>query len=306
MRKVFLFFTAPFMAFLFLTTAHAQNNGDSLTEGLFGYWPFDRSARDESINNFLLTIQGAALDTDPDGHSVHACGFDGLQDSGMNVEHNPAQNPDNLTLATWFIKNEPTDRRTTLVYKRNEQEQSGYSLFLTVDKTLAFEYYNQAGQLKRAETNVTLPDNQYHHVAVTFDTTMGKTHIYLNGEMHTAIDTRDQIKHTTNNLYLANNQGGNQGLPGIIDNVRMYDRPLDGPAIRKLFGRERVGNTQTLSLDDNQDIILFLPNILAAGTNEGEAPALEAEMKLLDEFLGQNRILFEITDLFEKGGSQQP
>jgi hypothetical protein len=83
------------------------------------------------------------------------------------------------------------------------------------------------------------PVETYRHVAVVFD--RGQVRWYLDGELiETERVTVERVDNPDRPTYIGrefSENGGVQRFEGGIDELRYYERALDGAAIRGLMGR---------------------------------------------------------------------
>ena len=91
-------------AIVFATNVIAQNVPSYVPkDGLFGWWPFNGNANDESGNGNNGTVNGATLTVDRNGKSNSAYSFDGIDDFIKCSYSGPSGNSD-VTVTFWTKK----------------------------------------------------------------------------------------------------------------------------------------------------------------------------------------------------------
>lgn len=127
----------------------------------------------------------------------------------------------------------------TIVAKSNGIE--GYKLFLTDNNKVSFAVGNTA--LDKIESNTTLPNNIWHHVAATYDGVTVK--LYIDGILD---NTSTMIASTANNsqfaigaLYVDNSNISNH-FKGDLDEIRIWDEALSLNQLRYIMNQEIIRN----------------------------------------------------------------
>ena len=215
-------------------------------DGLMAFYPFSGNAADESGNGYDGTVIGATLTTDRFGRSGYAYYFDGVNDrvslpAGLlNLERT-----ESFTQSFW-IKTDDTDTGNNFITKMNPAYTSnnrGIGIVLS-SGILRIHLISDGpnGNLLRVEGTTLLNDDEWHHVAVTYNGSSlaaGLT-VYLDGGLETTTIVKNALTGTILNTSLPSFGARNTQLPyqGAIDNVRIYNRVLSVSEITDLLYEE--------------------------------------------------------------------
>jgi hypothetical protein len=99
------------------------------------------------------------------------------------------------------------------------------------------------GATRHADAQQADPVNRWSHVALTFDGTMLR--LYVNGSQVSSRATTGAILRTTRPLWIGGNSPYGEYFQGLIDEVRVYDRPLSRAEVRAEMSRPIRGTRVT-------------------------------------------------------------
>lgn len=216
--------------------------GPIALSGLVGFWPLDdgsgTTAADASGNNNTGTlINGPAWTA---GRISQALSFDGINEY-VNVPHAPALNAYPLTLAAWFKTNSTSGVRG-IVNKYVVGSFNGYQVFLNDGKLCAW-YLRDAATYVYGGGGCTFSvpgynDDRWHHVAYVVDDAGGR--LYVDGVLKGSQPWTGTpgAPSTTQPVHLAHYPGafgGAEYFPGLLDDVRLYNRALTATEITALY-----------------------------------------------------------------------
>ncbi|MCG8306670.1 MAG: hypothetical protein MI975_04705 [Cytophagales bacterium] len=243
---------------IFLCLIPVLGISQPVTNGLVGYWPFNGDANDESGNGNNGVVQGATLVTDKFGNANSAYEFDGVDDliyindndlfSFTNGTHDLP-----FTMSAWV-------KMTSASKFRIFSKFDNINGIDNLDYTFTFD---SEGKLRLALFDSTPNDridlyttdsyysfeNEWHHVAVTYDgsSTVNGIKLYIDGQVviqtaQFSQGTYGSMSNTNAKQYigfdkysLANNYAN-----GAIDNIGIYNRTLDGNEIQVLYSDQAV------------------------------------------------------------------
>ncbi len=213
-------------------------------DGLVLYFPFDKP-----------DAEGVVVDESGAGNDGHVFGakwvaegkFGGAYEFHITnltdrivVPNSETLNPDNITIAAWI---KAADRDGFWNRIVDKDYRNGYCLGLGGDfkgkaprGQLAFE--PSAGSIG---TMRTLSDNQWHHVAATYDGKTLKIYIDGTGPPERAARNPGPLGKNSWDLCIGNNvvdygTGEFNAFDGLIDEVRIYNRALSVEEIKALAG----------------------------------------------------------------------
>jgi concanavalin A-like lectin/glucanase superfamily protein/Big-like domain-containing protein/purple acid phosphatase-like protein len=213
--------------------------GGTVTPGFVGYWKFDEgsgvTAVDSSGNDNAGTLfNGTAWTT---GKLNGALSFDGM--SGyVNVPHTATLDSYPLTVAAW-IKTSATGMNG-IVNKYYPGSMNGYQVFMNGGNLCAW-YFRDATNYVWDGSGCTLMtpgynDNQWHQVVLVVDAGGGR--LYVDGMLKASQGWTGTpgATSTTQPLNIASYPGtASPYLPGMLDDVRIYNYALAVPEITNLF-----------------------------------------------------------------------
>ncbi|MBF0240329.1 MAG: Ig-like domain-containing protein, partial [SAR324 cluster bacterium] len=198
-----------------LSANEIANSYTELDRGLVGYYPFTGDANDNSGNQLDGTVSGATATTDRFGVSSRAYSFDGSTSKITIADNDLLDLTSNLTLSAW-IKSSSFGTLRGIVSKYQNPSADGYTLRLTGDQ---LDFNQNTG------STVLNSGTWYHVVAVSAN---GTNTIYLNGSAETLSGVSYTVLANTEPLVIGLDYGDNDTrfFNGVIDDVRVYNRPL--------------------------------------------------------------------------------
>jgi hypothetical protein len=213
------------------------------TTGLVAYYPFDGNANDASGNGNNGTATNTVLTTDR-FNQQSAFTFDGVS-SSVTVPYNSSFNLDQFTISAWinladgnYLKAERIIFNKEMIYE-----------MAIIDQTLRFAIQPQGSSWAWIDTGITLPKNEWIHVALKFDSNSLAT-VYMNGNPVKTAQFTGKLPYTYPNtggdfFSIARRPGGSL-FSGKIDEVRVYNRALSDAEVKQLAGTV-VNNTPVIT-----------------------------------------------------------
>jgi hypothetical protein len=195
-------------------------------QGLLGCWKLDETTgtvvKDSSANAFHGTLPNGGTWTD--GYLNSALSFDGVNDQ-VSVPDSPALRPTTaFSIAFWLKKNSEAAGYVRLAGKgatgpRNfgvwdDTGASGYILF---------QYFNTTGGYPQIYSSTSLSLGRWYHVACTWDGSIGR--IYIDGQLDNS-GSMSGTPLTSADPVTLGYAGWNSPLPGLLDEVCLYNRAL--------------------------------------------------------------------------------
>lgn len=164
---------------------------------------------------------------------TYSADFNGSS-SYISVPHSSTFNwTNNKTLSVW-VKFDVVGSLRGIVAKGSGSSPYGWVLYMTGTSKIQFVQYNSLNQGSTLASSFTAVTNKWYHVCVTGDGTTNK--LYIDGSLNhsavavTATNGTDalvfgRLYSDTNNYYHS----------GEIDQLRFFDRTLDGDEVFKLY-----------------------------------------------------------------------
>ncbi|MBE17123.1 MAG: hypothetical protein CL867_12835 [Cytophagaceae bacterium] len=175
----------------------------------------------------------------PEYYYNRAITFDGVEDyldAGDELDLDG-----DFTISAWIKPGAGGNR--TIVSKRNTAFAEGYDIKLNPDNTVTVTLKN--GVATGVLTSITaLPDDQWHQVAVT--SSSGQTSIYIDGVVDSATNIPAPQVTDTDYAFLigaADGASPTDFFVGTIDEVRIWNRALNGTQIRYIMNQEITEHT---------------------------------------------------------------
>lgn len=174
----------------------------------------------------------------PQVEVVRSVYFDGAVDY-IDVEDNLDLDPSGFTISAWIKRDAADSGVKSILSKRNTSFTSGYDLRIRDDNRIQIIWKNGSDQNLTGST--TIPDDEWHHVAVIYDGS--QIYIYIDGVLD-----RNQAKTapvaTTNSFLIAAAGKGTitQHFRGNIDEVRVWNTALTEDQLRFVMNQEIEDN----------------------------------------------------------------
>lgn len=209
--------------------------------GAAGVWPLDEGAGTTTLDTSDSNVPGSLVNGPAwtAGRLGSALAFDGVDDY-VEIPHAAALGAYPLTVATW-IKTTSASGVRGIVNKYAAGSFNGWNLFLNDGKLCAWHLRDSANYvyggggctLDLAGYN----DGQWHHIAYVVDAAGGR--LYVDGALRGSLGWTGNpgATSTTQPVRLGHYPGafgGAEYFPGLLDDVRIYDRALSDADITGL------------------------------------------------------------------------
>ena len=237
------------------------------TNGLLGYWPFNGNANDLSGNSYDGTVNGATLTNDRFGNANAAYSFNGISDyiSTANINLH-----DTATISVWvnpFLDaagNNSWGYSASLV-DQNQDANGNSSYGLYYNNTAGHGLYAQTGLSGNSTaemlSHVNLSLNNWHHCVLTLNNGTGK--LYMDGVLILTKSGLASTSQTSNVLLFGKAPWASNGnvFNGKLDDIRIYNRPLNSSEVTTLYNENICYQTITVTdtLLINTTILGFNP-----------------------------------------------
>ncbi|MEY4538527.1 MAG: hypothetical protein RLZZ306_284 [Bacteroidota bacterium] len=229
----------------------------NLKNGLIACYPFNTDAKDESGNNNNGIVNGAVLTADRFGKVNSAYNFNG----SSLISVNPTQfKNQSYTFSTWVkLDNLPTggdnncfitiggdggDQVLSVTSSYQAQTSNGFNV----------GGYNNGNPIQSNNwTGLTPSLNKWYHVVCTRDNASIK--LYVDGQLISVNSTLTSTNGTTPNYgsptyvtFGARNGGASQYMQGSLDDIHIYNRPLNADEVKALYDGS---SPQTITISAN-------------------------------------------------------
>ena len=204
----------------------------SLESGLVGYWKLDEGSGTTTADSSGTGNNGTLTNMDPgtdwvSGYVDGALDFDGSNDY-VSVPDDPSLDiTGSFTLSAWIKPSSVSAAWATIVVK-------GYAYLIQLNYDKLNIAIHNGSWSEMATDSVFSVDTWYHVVGVYDDTTSAFT-IYIDGrEIKTGAASFAPDADNTS-LSIGQSSQGAERFPGIIDDVRVYNRALSASEAALLF-----------------------------------------------------------------------
>jgi len=220
------------VAAVVLSTALSEAMAVDLAEGLVAEWTFEEVkgdvVRDTSDNNNNAVLHGPVRVKDGIGTALRFDGVDDYVDCGSTASLDITRQ---VSLEAWVCPEKPSLGEPIIVGK------GIYSYALTWSGT-SLMFYISAGHWK---CNTELPMGKWSHVVGTYDG--NRMRLYVDGEPVSGFvmpEPGTPIASRGGSAVIGSEgAGGGRGFfCGMVDNVRIYNRPLSEAEIRSHYDEE--------------------------------------------------------------------
>ncbi|MBF0239838.1 MAG: Ig-like domain-containing protein, partial [SAR324 cluster bacterium] len=221
-----------------LTVHEIQELYTELDRGLVAWYPFDstHTGNDISGNDLNGTVTDTVLAADRFSNAESAYAFNGIS-ADIQIPHNSLLNPgSSYTLSAW-IKVQNPGQDDGLIQKGTD----GYSLGLS----------QGAPMMDQRVATSTLSTTQWYHLAAV--NSAGTRTLYLDGVAQTLATGSTTVVDNASALILG--KDSDSYFDGIMDEVRIYNRPLAPFEVTALFNTQDTNSpnfgTATVSADNS-------------------------------------------------------
>ena len=168
------------------------------------------------------------------GNYGNAVALDGVNDFVDLGNPTALQLTGSMTVSAWINSSAFPADDAAIVSKRGGGPLIGFQLDTTVDhgpRTIGFKLTNSSGGQMFRYGATTLQANTWYYVTGVYDAARPTLHVYLNGQLDDGA-LLGTVTSTQQNSTLNVNIGQRSGTPGtfnfngLIDDVRIYNRPL--------------------------------------------------------------------------------
>jgi hypothetical protein len=251
-----------------ITMKDCASTGVNLKNGLVACYPFNGNSKDETKNQHDGTVSGATLTSDRFGKASSAYNFDG--NSYIQLANPDDFKNNTFTYSAWV--NVATIEIASSIFYAGVGIGMAHGTGVLNRLAWAGILYNNENAPYNQFAHVYTNDNtnEWHHLVLVRNATQAK--IYVDGVLErtstTAIPTIPNYVNFPNNpgyIYKATigtrpNGENIQSFKGVIDDLHIYNRPLNDSEIKALFDGSIITITSNNSTPCGGDKITFKAN----------------------------------------------
>lgn len=196
------------------------------------------ATQDDSGNgNSIVTVSGAVFGANS-GNVLGGYSLDGANDYLAINDDNSLDITNNWTMAGWINRIDGTLAtlgRNTLFSKDGVADTTGaYNFYINpFDGSSSFTYESNNNVPTCNAPSGLLPDNEWHHVAITFES--GSVGMYIDGELVSSCDSAPAPTANTRQLILGRRAGNNGWFKGAMDDLMIFNKSLSESEMSSLY-----------------------------------------------------------------------
>ena len=228
------------LVFLMVVLTSTGYSWADLSSGLIAYYPFSGNANHITSNGHDGTVYGATLTTDRFGNPNSAYSFDGVDDYIRISNSSHLDGMDSLTLSVWVKLNGNNNQEMEVLNKYNHYSgnlfDDSYNIGIDGWGPLAVFQYATNDNYVIKISNDPLSIDAWYHIVGVYTGTEGT--LYINGNKVSLSrndpDFGGPLNSITSDLLIGCGEASGSLIKyfsGEIDDVRIYDRALNGSEV---------------------------------------------------------------------------
>jgi PKD repeat protein len=274
----------------------------NLEDGLVAHYPFNGNANDISGNNYNAVSVNATLTNDRLGNENSAYYFNGVNNA-INLGNilNDVFTTNTFSINMWFNAESyesTTGYTSMLINKWYTAGQPNNSFYFTLPNLRLITQGNINPQsTENPELGV------WNMVTISMSNRVAS--VYLNGQL-VSVSSNHNCNSTTYALIIGCLHNGYYGYKGTIDDVRIYNRPLNQTDINDLYYETlraefssdvRIGSAPlTVNFTDNSFTNSTITSWKWDFNNDGEVDSEEQNPTYTYETIGKHSVKLVISD----------
>lgn len=160
--------------------------------------------------------------------------FNGI-DSYIDMQNTLDLNPSSFTISAWIKSEISNIGNVSILSKRDNAFTEGYDLTLTDTSQINIKWKNDTSQSLTSFTSI--PDNKWHHVAVTYDGS--QVSIFIDGVLdNVAVKTAPIATNESFHIAAAGKNIPIQHFKGHIDEVQIWNTSLTEDQLRYIMNQK--------------------------------------------------------------------
>ena len=213
-----------------------------LQDGLVAWWKLDETsgttALDATGNGNHGTLRSGPVWQPSGGQIAGGLEFDGVDDD-IKVNRSASLEPSSaITVALWGNITDSCEPKSTDLVRKAGHFGDGYILrWSQTEKTLQFRVDRSPGSFVVYDTQTNDAYlHAWHHYAATYDAASGTARLFVDGVVkNTVTGLSGNLQHEDDLYMMWQPYPQTLAVPGVIDDVRIYDRALSPTEVEALY-----------------------------------------------------------------------
>lgn len=224
-------------------------------DGLLAHYSFDGHANNESGSLLDGSVSGATFVEDRFGENGRAASFSGGGQSIVVPENAPLNSLVSAYTLSYWINPQEGEQRASYLISRNKGGNQQWNFLYWAEDAASFNVVTASSDtwsggaggrgfegLINSPLEVS-PGNWQH---VVWSTSPQGTQVFIDGELVATIRSLGFRDTSGADLRIGNTIGNNNQYIGLLDDIRIYDRPLNRIEVSNLFAFES-GETRIIN-----------------------------------------------------------
>jgi hypothetical protein len=176
--------------------------------------------------------------------------FNGSSDY-IDIQNKLNLNTSGFTISAW-INSTLNQSSASIISKRDSEFSTGYDLKLTNENKVGMFWKN--GSEQSLTSNTSIPNNQWHHIAVIFDGSL--VSLYIDGVLdNSKTGTAPTETEAAFLIAAAGKDAPSQYFKGQIDEVRIWNTELNVEQLRFIMNQEITENAGLVNGKESQTLM---------------------------------------------------
>lgn len=229
-------FDGMYRSFDYTTVRVGQPCLTANPQGLNAWWPFNGTL-EETVTG-LLTIPRRHVMTHTPGIVSEGLFFDGMHD-GLSIESDPALDigaDGGFSIELWIQPHRVASDNRILEWRDVAANRNGVALGLWSSSQMILRLFDATGASTVVTSGTELVTvNTWSHIAVTYDYDASQVTFYRDGVVHSVRNVTRRLPETSFDLHIGYRQPNLNHFHGVMDELSLYNRPLQAEEIMALY-----------------------------------------------------------------------
>jgi len=232
-----------------VNSSTSGSSGIVVPSGLRAYYTFEDGAPRDEMDNFRAVSFGATASDDSPNEGGKSFAFDGIDDF-LQLAGNPLRNTNSRTIhgtISCWVKTSSNGTVFSIPIINDDQENEFLLGFQNEKIRHSFLNHkdrccggNSWGEFSTNFSTILL-DDTWHHLIATYDGSTERVSLFVDGVLISQEGYKilgrlnAEISRIGKDYYEGTQDFGVQNFSGLLDNIRIYNRPLSSSEVEEIF-----------------------------------------------------------------------